>query len=207
VSCSPIAVGRGGRAGKSRLVLVLLVLCLIGCQSDGTPPEEALGQLEARRQKARKLYERALELSNADRKRQLYEQAVELDDRLGPAHANLGVLLFREGDHYEAAQHLQRAADLMSEDPTPYANLAVLHAEVSQWNRALEYAKKAKERDGQHILTLRTMARALIETRDSKKRIKEALRDVIQRDPSERWRRWAIRQSKAIEDQSPLWEQ
>lgn len=189
------------------LLVALAALLTMGCQQ--TPRSnlaEQLSRIEQRREKALLLSEQGLEAEDPSHRRELLSRAVEMDPMLGPAQNNLGVVLFEQGEYYQAAKHLRQAANLMNASPGPWANLAVLHAELSQWHRAEEYAREARERDGSDPLSLRVLARALSETGEDESELKRVLEKLALRDPSEAWRQWAIANQKALIDRQPIWE-
>jgi Tfp pilus assembly protein PilF len=115
-------------------------------------------------------------------------------------------VLFRQKQYYEAAQHLERAGQLMVDSGVPYANLAVLHGRVGHWDQALKFAKKALKRQPGHHLALRTKARALLETEAEFETIQQTLKQIAVKDPSKRWRQWATARAKAKRDAQPPWE-
>lgn len=190
------------------VISLLLSALLLGCQQGQRNNEvaDALSRLEQRRQKARLLNEQGLAAATLEERHRLFARAVELDAMLGPAHHNLGVTLFHQEAFYEAAQHLQQAANLLDAAPTPRANLAVLHAKLAQWPRALEYARQAKQRDTTDPLTLRVLARALMETGEDDDELQQILKRIARRDPTKRWREWAIAEANARLDRQSIWE-
>ncbi len=196
-----------------RCLLVCLfsagVLLTMGCRSTPTHTdlEEALSRLQQQREQARLCYQQAMSVQDLERKRELYARAVQLDEQYGPAHHNLGVTLFKQHDFYRAARHLKRAADLLGDSPVPLTNLAILHAELNQWERALDFAQQARDRSASDPQTLRVLARAMLETSAGGKDLQAVLNQIALRDPSERWREWAVAEAKAEIDRRPVWEQ
>ena len=188
-------------------LLSVLILLSMGCRSvDSADYQASLAKLEARRQQARVLNTQAVAAEDPDEQRQLLEEAVRLDELYGEARNNLGVAYYRLGQPYPAATQLQRAADLVPGTPRPYVNLSVLHGSLGQWERALDFAKRASDRDPYDPGVLRSMARALHAMRADRGDLEPVLASLAERDPSPRWREWAVEQTLQLKDRRGLYE-
>ncbi len=191
------------RISVSYLLWMSVLAVVGGCSGmksvDSAMTEAYLGKQQA---EARILNAKAVEKSgDLPRQRELLENALTKDELLGEAHNNLGIVLYKQGDYYKAACRFQRASDLLAGSPTPLVNLAILHAELGQWDRALPYARRARERDSHHIEALTILAICLIENEDRTKELDGVLRQLAMRTTKESIRKWAIGHSKAIQDQ------
>lgn len=199
-------------SGKSRALsaIMLGLLCTVamhGCATtrpDRTGDDPTVAELVQRRQQARTLNARARTLDDPQQQALLLERAIAFDELYGEAHHNLGVVYFKMNRLHPAALELQRAADLMVGNPLPYVSLAILHARLDQWERALEFAEQAYERDPMNHRVLRVMARSLIETRRGDERLDKVLQTLAVRDPSSAWRAWATERALEHADRKGL---
>ncbi|NBC11706.1 MAG: hypothetical protein GVY24_08270 [Planctomycetes bacterium] len=183
------------------LAVLTCTLGVTGCRGAGTAEvSRSLAQIESRRQQARVLNDKALASSDPARQRAWLEEAIALDDLYGEARNNLGVCYYQAGEFYPAATQLQRAADLMPGAVGPYVNLAILHGALGQWERSLEFAEQAAERDPYDVGVLRATARALYALRAKREQIAPVLEMLAQRDPEPVWREWAVGQRLQLTD-------
>ncbi len=185
------------------LLLWLSVLSAVGGCFGMKSADSAMtgASFEKQQAEARILNAKAVEKSgDLPRQRELLEDALTKDELLGEAHNNLGIVLYEQGNYYKAACRFQRASDLLAGSPTPLVNLAILHAELGQWDRALPYARGARERDSHHVWALTILAICLIENENRTEELDGVLRQLAIRTTEESIRKWAIGQSKAMQD-------
>ncbi len=184
------------------VIAVLIVPFVSGCTPTATDElASSLTELEQEQVEARRLNSEALtQGQDPAQQRKLLEQALYKDQLFGEAHNNLGVVLYKQGRLYEAAGHLQRASELLSGSSIPLVNLAILHATMGQWDRALPYAREAYEKDHHDFRALRILAECLVEKRDNSNELAEALQQLVMVSPDEPLRKWAMRQLKTNQD-------
>lgn len=141
------------------------------------------------------------------RQQELLERSLKKDDLFGEAHNNLGIVLHGQGQVYDSAKHFERATTLLPGSPRPLVNLALLHADLSQWDRALVYARRAYERDSHDQRAMQILALSLINNGAMDKEVEAILKRLTMIASSSRWRKWAIKQLTAYQDQRELVEQ
>lgn len=125
-------------------------------------------------------HQRAIELSRS---------ALDLSPDLGGVWNNLGVSLMKQDQPIAAVESLQRAAELLPNDPRPYENLGHLYRERGFGEDALKYYALSLDRDSYWIPSLRgavTAAKDLLRADDDGlDRIKRGL--MVENDPA--WRK------------------
>ena len=123
------------------LILALIAGALIftGCQSPEGPllvnccPE--IPRADRNTQAARQLNGEALALMEAgelDQAETLLLNAIDADPRFGPARNNLGMVYYRQGRYYLAAQQFRCAAEAMPTRTQPKQNLAMTMAKITE---------------------------------------------------------------------------
>jgi tetratricopeptide (TPR) repeat protein len=181
---------------------VLILFFINGCGSFSKTTE--VTGFTDQREEARTLNAKVIseKENNYTQKQDVLEQALALDDLYGEAHNNLGVILYKQRKLYDAASQFQRSADLLPGNPIPLINLAILHAELKQWDRALAFARQAYKRDCHSIGAIEVLALCLVEKEGSDKELQPILDKLAIISVNEKWRKWAIKQKKAILDKS-----
>lgn len=109
--------------------------------------------------------------------------ALESDPRDAQAHSQLGMLLFDQGRHRDAAEHWQRAIELGTDDPVTYRNAGmvafnVLHDDDLAWSH-YEHARTLAPDDARLLYELDQLARNLHHSRPSRLARLEASRSVV----------------------------
>lgn len=183
--------------------LLLTVVMVSACVPKASDEfASILADSQQQQQEARelnsKIFDKHLDIS---RKRELLEEALKKDDSFGEAHNNLGVVLFEQERFYEAAIHFKRAADVLAGSSAPLVNLALLHAELGQWDRALPYARQAYDRDPHHLGSIEILARCKVENRASKEELKDILERLVMMESSPFWRKWALEKLSMYADE------
>lgn len=165
--------------------LLLLAACTTRTATRPTQPERNARnavELAARAEKAQRNGQWAESVT-------LNRAALEANPAMGGAWNNLGVGLMQTNDNLEAANALQRAAELMPTDPKPFENLALLHMNMGWHDDALRLYDLSLERSPYWLPSLRGSVLAAKNlnrsTDDGLDRIKRAL--LIEKDAS--WRR------------------
>ena len=181
--------------------MFLVTAWVSGCKS-GASHEIAKCLTEARQDQvlARSLNRKAIDHYDLKEKRRLLSEAVAKDDFYGEAHNNLGVVLYKQGHIYEAAKHLQRASDLLSANPVPLNNLAVLHMSISQWKRALPFVQSAYKRDSENSTTIHLLVQCLLEQGKSGPELQGYLKKLVLLTSDEQIRSWALERLKIDQD-------
>lgn len=124
-------------------ILLALAFCLVsGCTGlrhpTAPPPRD--------RVQAEHFNQQGLEQAQAGRSaeaEQSFRRALEADPYLGPAHANLGVVLLQAGRFYDAGWELQQACQLMPSAAAPRTNLGTLYLTIGRTGLAEEKLRAA----------------------------------------------------------------
>lgn len=124
-------------------------------------------------------YERAISL---------YAQAVQIDSSLGAAWHNAGICYMELKQYLDAKASFLRAAELLTTDPRPYENLAVLYLRQGFGREAYEAYGLALERDPYSLAALRGSTRAIRSLRLVSTDAQSRLLRGLEVEPETRWR-------------------
>jgi tetratricopeptide (TPR) repeat protein len=185
-----------------------LMLMCSGCRSTAADEfADAMAAIQQKRTQARSLNERGLEQDGLEPRQRLFTEAVAKDPMFAQAHNNLGVVLAEQGQFYQAALHLQQASELSSESAAPLANLAVLHAQLFQWDEALQHARLARDRQPNSLSALRVLAVAALAVQSEEEDVNAMLKKLVLMDQDPQWRQWANEQLQRRRDDRPVWQE
>jgi len=121
----------------------------------------------------------------------LLREALTSDLYHGPAHNDLGVLFFRQGKLYEAANEFEWARKLMPGSPDPRLNLALVLERAGQKKEAFASYDAALEAAPEHVPTMQAYARLAVREGRRDEKTANALKLVALRGEDDAWRRWA----------------
>jgi len=125
---------------------------------------------------------------------QLLRDALTADLYFGPAHNNLGVLFFRQGKLYEAANEFEWARKLMPGHPDPRLNLALVLERAGHTAEAFTAYESALEVAPEHVPTMQAYARLAVREGRNDEKVDSLMRSVALRGETETWRVWAQEQ-------------
>jgi Tfp pilus assembly protein PilF len=128
---------------------------------------------------------------DAEKAETLLREALTSDLYHGPAHNDLGVLFFRHGKLYEAANEFEWARKLMPGSPDPRLNLALVLERAGQTKEAFAAFDSALEAAPEHVPTMQAYARLAVREGRHDEKTANALKLVALRGEDEAWRRWA----------------
>lgn len=143
----------------------------------------------------------AAERGRTDEAIALYEEAIAAYTRLTPAWNNLGVLLLKQSNYYDAADRFRVAAEFAPADPTPVENLALTYHLAGNDREALRYFKMALERDPNSIRALRGVARVANRLHLADQIILEHLNNALMLETDPTWRRVFETERSRVESQ------
>jgi Flp pilus assembly protein TadD len=123
-----------------------------------------------------------------------FRRALVADITFGPAHNNLGKVLFAEKDWYKAAWEFEYARELMPQEPEPLNNLGLVHERVGELDRAIENYKKAVAMAPDQIELTANLARAKVRRGDTDAQLIVLLNQILDKDLRPEWREWARKQ-------------
>lgn len=190
-----------------RLLIIfafVFALCLVGCQSTGSPRDtyRTADQDPVRNaDTARRLHNRALELiadGKAESAMATLRRALEADITFGPAHNNLGKLLFDQGKLYAAAWEFQYAIKLMPHQPEPKNNLGLVLERAGKLDDAIETYRKAVDLEPDNPVLIGNLARCKHRRGDKDNEQRRLLQELVMKDTRPDWRQWAQEQLRRL---------
>jgi len=180
------------------MTALMAIFLACGCQTL-RKENEAIVRVESKRHTARATRLtltgiRALHKHEIDHAADLFRKAVEADARYGPAHNNLGLMHFEQGNLYQAAVAFQRARELMPNDPAVFYNLALTLESAGRIDEALAFYYQANERDPVNPNYLGNLVRLRLRLGERDDLLRQQLQDLVLIETRPEWRRWADRQ-------------
>ncbi len=146
-------------------------------------------------EKARRLHAEASALESKGGEpaevERLLRDALAADLYHGPAHNNLGVLLLRRGELFEAANEFEWARKLMPGHPDPRVNLALTLEKAGKVDEALRSYDSALSVYDNYLPALQGKARLEIASGRADRATGAALDEIALRGDSA-WRQWAL---------------
>jgi tetratricopeptide (TPR) repeat protein len=150
-----------------------------------------------------------LEAGRLQKAKAAFQKAITADGRFGPAQNNLGEVYYKQGQGYKAARRFDRARKLMPERPEPYNNLGLVLERGSKVDpggnkleRAIDYYRKAVQRDPDNMEYLGNLTRALVRRGDDGKEVRRLLQRLLEEDDRPQWLMWAERQLSTMRDKN-----
>lgn len=177
-----------------RLALALVGLAVVACTSPRPIgpylPADAKDRDET---KAEKLTREAVDVADRDPEKAetLLRYALTADVYHGPAHNDLGVLFFRQGKLYEAANEFEWARKLMPGSPDPRLNLALVLERAGQTKEAFAAYDSALEAAPEHVPTMQAYARLAVRTGRRDEKTAAMIKTIALRGEDADWREWA----------------
>ncbi len=132
-----------------------------------------------------------VDLGHIDKAELRLTQAIRLNPALGPAHNNLGLILYERRELYEAAHAFQRAMELMPGDPLPQHNLAMTLEKGERLDQAIFHYERAHELEPDNPIFLGNLLRARLARGDLTDDVVDMLQDLIFLDTRPDWVEWA----------------
>ena len=117
--------------------------------------------------------------------------AIEADGDYGPAHNNIGLLHYDEGNLYPAILAFERAMELMPQNPTVYYNLGLTLEAAGKLAEALELYWQAYEMDATEPHYLGNLVRLRVRLGENGPDVVSQLQDLILIENRPDWKRWA----------------
>ena len=173
------------------LAIVPIACCAPSRQS--TCPEPAPGGHMAQ---AEELHQAAVQIIDADpaRAEQYLRSALEVDPFHGPALNNLGTILLRRREFYQAATAFEQARKLLPGHPDPRMNLGLTFESAGRLEDATHSYRSALEVSPDYIPAMQALARLQVRTGRTGPSTAQLLKEVALRGETAEWREWAVRQ-------------
>ncbi len=123
-----------------------------------------------------------------------FTAAIASDETYGPAHNNLGLMHYEQGDLYQAVLSFERAMEFSPHDPTVYYNLGLALESAGKTYEALDLYQQAVELDGTNPNFLGNLVRLRIRMGESDESVRSQLKDLVLIEDRPEWRAWADKQ-------------
>lgn len=120
--------------------------------------------------------------------------AVAADEAYGPAHNNLGLLHYDQGNLYQAVLAFETAMELMPHDPVVYYNLGLTLEAAGKVHEAMDLYWRAVEMDPANPNFLGNLVRLRVRLGETGPDLITQLQDLALIETRPTWRRWADRQ-------------
>jgi len=177
-----------------RVLLAALLAAPAACSSGGPlGPYSTASESDRDSTKAEQLTAKAVDCAedNPAQAETLLRDALTADLYHGPAHNDLGVLYFREGKLYEAANEFEWARKLMPGQPDPRMNLALTLERAGHVAEAFSAYDAALEVAPEHVPTLQAYASLAVRQGRRDEKVAAMIKTIALRGESEAWRSWA----------------
>lgn len=131
---------------------------------------------------------------NVDVAAEKFIAAVAADETYGPAHNNLGLLHYDDGNLYQAVLAFEQAMEFMPHDPAVYYNLALALESAGRVSEAMELYYQAVAMAPTNPFFLGNLVRLRIRLGETGPDLQAQLEDLCLIETRPEWRRWADRQ-------------
>lgn len=175
-----------------------ILLCIItGCETSGGargPYRTADNEPGRDTETAKRLHADALDLIDAgelDEAESMLRRALEADITFGPAHNNLGKLLFDQGKLYAAAWEFQYAIQLMPYQPEPRNNLGLVLENAGKLDEAIDQYREAMKIQPDNPILIGNLARSKHRRGDKDQEQLNLLEQIVLKDTRTTWTGWA----------------
>ncbi|WP_428388011.1 tetratricopeptide repeat protein [Mucisphaera sp.] len=194
------AVLKKRRLWLSGVWMVCLALWPVGCATSSESGPETTTYRTVRTspdrdtEAARRHHEKGLEAlaeGDLEKARSAFERALEADVAFGPAHNNLGKVLYQQKDFYQAAWEFEYARALMPNRSEPLNNLGLVLEKSGELDRAVESYRAALFIDSENLQTVGNLARALYQRGDRGEELVLLLERLLAEDQRADWKVWA----------------
>ena len=134
---------------------------------------------------------RALNKQHIDLAAKHFREAVQADYSYGPAHNNLGLMHYEQGNLYQAVMAFEQARQFLPDDPAVVYNLGLALEAAGRSEEALELYYTANAMDQVNPLYLGNLVRLRVRRGEHDDVLQQQLRDLVLIETRPDWRRWA----------------
>ena len=117
--------------------------------------------------------------------------AIAADETYGPAHNNLGLMHYEQGNLYQAVLAFEQAMEYMPSDPIVIYNLALTLEAAGKVSEAMDLYQQAVDMDPVNPVFLGNLVRLQLRMGETGPIVKTRLQDLILIETRPDWRRWA----------------
>src|SRR5438045_1867052 len=164
----------------SKIIMILLAACLVGCQSHPRPVEHSFDNDLSKKENDLAL--RLLDEGKLEEAESHLKKSIEADVMYGPAHNNMGLVYYHQGKLYPAAWEFQSAIKLMPYQPEPRNNLGLVFEKAGKITSATEAYEKARQLEPDNPEFLANLARARVRRGDRDIETKKLLEELVMKD-------------------------
>ncbi|MEO1524015.1 MAG: tetratricopeptide repeat protein [Planctomycetota bacterium] len=137
---------------------------------------------------------RELNLGHIDIAAKKFREAINADYTYGPAHNNLGLMHYEQGNLYQAVTAFETAREFLPNDPAVVYNLGLALESAGRTEEALDLYYTANQMDRANPHFLGNLARLRMRMGEHDEQLRQQLRDLVLIETRPDWRRWADRQ-------------
>ncbi|KAA5541086.1 tetratricopeptide repeat protein [Roseiconus nitratireducens] len=199
VAAAPRSVVRRRRFLRAGMCLGLSLGGLLGGCSPFRGSNESIVRVKSSQNPARagKLTTagiRSLGLGHIDQAAEQFREAVAEDFTYGPAHNNLGLMHYEQGNLYQAVLAFEQAREFLPGDPAVLYNLALALEATGRIDEALTLYGTAHRMDRSNPNYLGNLVRLRVRRGDRDELLRQQLEELVLIETRPPWRRWADRQ-------------
>jgi tetratricopeptide (TPR) repeat protein len=175
-----------------------IAVSVVGCAAL-TDSNEAIIRIQANQDpsKAARLTLQGVKATQAgeiDRAVDRFMSAIKADETYGPAHNNLGLLHYEQGNLYQAALAFEQAMEFMPHDPIAYYNLGLTLEAAGRTHEALDLYMQAVQMEPANPNFLGNLVRLRIRLGEHGHDVLAQLRELVLIETRPKWRVWADHQ-------------
>lgn len=190
------------RDRRSFLILtgtVMLITVWVGGCASLIGPSESIVHVAATQDRAKsarlnQMGMKALDCGDTAEATQKFLASTAADESYGPAHNNLGMLHYQEGNLYQAILAFETAMELMPHDPVVYYNLGLTLESAGKVHEAMDLYWRAVEMDPVNPNFLGNLVRLRVRLGETGPDLIVQLQDLALIETRSDWRGWADRQ-------------
>jgi len=134
---------------------------------------------------------RSLHKGHLDLAAKRFRDAIAADPNHGPAHNNLGLMHYEQGNLYQAVVAFDEAQRALPGDPTILYNLALALESAGRVEEALDLYYRAHEMDRTHPKFLGNLVRLRVRLGETDDLLIQQLQELVLIETRPEWRRWA----------------
>jgi tetratricopeptide (TPR) repeat protein len=177
---------------------ILSAVLGVGCASL-TDRNEAIIRVQTRQNpaKAQRLTLHGVKAMNSGQVEYAFEKfaaAIDADEAYGPAHNNVGLLHYDQGNLFQAVLAFEQAMELMPYDPAVYYNLALTLESAGKVHEAMDLYWQAVEMDPVNPVFLGNLVRLRVRLGENNPELVTQLQDLLLIETRPDWRSWADHQ-------------
>lgn len=137
---------------------------------------------------------RELNLGHIDLAAKKFREAIKADFTYGPAHNNLGLMHYEQGNLYQAVTAFEAAREYLPSDPAVVYNLGLALESAGRTEEALDLYYTANQMDRANPHFLGNLARLRVRLGEHDEQLQQQLKDLVLIETRPEWRRWADQQ-------------